>query len=174
MIEEVNSEKLKIFLERLGGHYPNKERLILLGGCALNLLGSSRPTLDVDYVGDDLKKGPLDRFLEEIARELHLDIDAVPIEKFLPVTVEDMEGCLPFGKFGEIDVFILNPYLIAFSKIERGFDTDIEDVLFLMKNNYVESETMRIKIQKILLQANKFDIDSNSVLTHWTDILNQL
>jgi hypothetical protein len=46
----------------LGSQYPDKDRLILLGGCELNLLGSSRPTLDVDYVGDDLKKGTFDRF----------------------------------------------------------------------------------------------------------------
>jgi hypothetical protein len=125
MIEEINSEKLKIFLEMLGLNYPQKEQLILSGGCALNLLGSSRPTLDIDYVGDDLGKGTSDRFLEETAQNLKLDIEAVPIEKFLPVTVEDMDGCLPFGKFGEIDVLILNPYIIAFSKVERGFDTDI-------------------------------------------------
>lgn len=34
MIEEVNSEKLKNFLEMIGLNYPHKERLILLGGCA--------------------------------------------------------------------------------------------------------------------------------------------
>lgn len=57
-------------------------------------------------------------------------------------------------KFGEIDVFILNPYLIAFSKVERGFDTDIEDVIFLIKNKYIETEIMTTRIRKTLLQAN--------------------
>lgn len=40
MTAEVSSERLIKFLELLGLHYSNKERLILLGGCALNLLGS--------------------------------------------------------------------------------------------------------------------------------------
>ncbi|MBW6474804.1 MAG: hypothetical protein K0B14_16875 [Anaerolineaceae bacterium] len=174
MIGKVSSAKLRIFFEMLGKQYPDKEQLILLGGCALNLLGSSRPTLDVDYVGDDLKKGAFDRFLEEVAQKLHLDIEAVPIAKFLPVTTEDMEGCLTFGKFGEIDVFILNPYLIAISKVERGFDTDIEDVIFLIKNKYVDTDIMTTRIHKTLLQAHKFDINRNSVMNHWHDILQQL
>ncbi len=174
MIEEVSSEKLIFFLETLGRQYPDKDQLILLGGCALHLLGSSRPTLDVDYVGDDLKKGTFDRFLEEVAQKLQLDVEAVPIENFLPVTVEDMEGCLLFGKFGEIEVFILNPYIIAFSKVERGFDTDIEDVIFLINNKYIEPEIMTTRIRNTLLQANKYDIDGNSVMNHWHDILQQL
>lgn len=128
----------------------------------------------IDYVGDDLEKRTFDRVLEEIAQKLKLDIEAVPIEKFLPVTVEDMDACLPFGKFGEIDVLILNPYIIGFSKVERGFDTDIEDVIFLIKNKYIESEIMTTRIRNILLQANKFDIDRNSVMNHWRDILQQL
>ncbi len=174
MIEEVNSEKLKIFLEMLGLNYPHKEQLILLGGCALNLLGSSRPTLDIDYVGDDLGKGTFDLILEEIAQKLKLDIEAVPIEKFLPVTVEDMNECLPFGKFGEVEVLILNPYIIAFSKVERGFDTDIEDVIFLIKTKYIDTEIMTSRIRNTLLKANKYDIDKNSVINHWNDILQQL
>jgi hypothetical protein len=174
MTAEVSSERLIKFLELLGLHYSNKERLILLGGCALNLLGSGRPTLDIDYVGNDLIKGKFDFYLEEVAHKLQMDIEAVPIEKFLPVTREDMEGCLAFGKFGEIDVYILNPYIIAFSKVERGFDTDIEDVLFLIKNKFIEPEILTFRIGNILMQANKFDIDRNSVMNHWHDILRQL
>ena len=174
MIEEVDNEKLKNFLEMIGLNYPHNERLILLGGCALNLLGSNRPTLDIDYIGDDLGKGTFDLFLEETAQKLKLDIEAVPIEKFLPVTVDDMDECLPFGKFGEIDVLILNPYIIAFSKVERGFDTDIEDVIFLIRNKYIETEIMTSRIRDTLLQANKYDIDKNSVINHWHDILQQL
>jgi hypothetical protein len=41
MIEKVSSAKLRIFFDMLGSQYPDKDRLILLGGCALNLLGSS-------------------------------------------------------------------------------------------------------------------------------------
>jgi len=51
MREAISNNKLKTFLEILGSKYQKKDKLILLGGCALNLLGSNRPTLDVDYVG---------------------------------------------------------------------------------------------------------------------------
>jgi len=173
MREAISNNKLKTFLEILGSKYQKKDKLILLGGCALNLLGSNRPTLDVDYVGDDINIRPFDKFIEEIAHTLNLDIEAVPIDKFLPINENDLADCLFFGKFGEIDVFILNPYIIAFSKVERGFDTDIEDVLFLIENNYIDLEVMKIRINSILLQSKEYDIDHNSVQNHWKDVLRQ-
>jgi hypothetical protein len=34
------------------------------------------------------------------------------------------------GQYGSIEVYTYDPYSIALSKIARGFETDIQDVLF--------------------------------------------
>ncbi len=44
---------LQLFLQRVGEQIADPASLYLIGGAALRLLGSPRPTLDVDYVGPD-------------------------------------------------------------------------------------------------------------------------
>jgi hypothetical protein len=50
-MEFVDTLQIRTFLEEVGKRYPQAAQLILLGGSALCLLGSSRPTLDIDYYG---------------------------------------------------------------------------------------------------------------------------
>ena len=68
----VESGQIRAFLEELGRRYSNPAELVLIGGSALCLLGSPRPTLDIDYVGDDLNKDDLQQVMEQIAREMNL------------------------------------------------------------------------------------------------------
>ena len=51
---EIDSDQINVFLTALGKRYSRRTKLILLGGSALCLLGSARPTVDIDYVGNDL------------------------------------------------------------------------------------------------------------------------
>lgn len=53
---EIDRDQIKAFLESLGERYKRPAKLILLGRSALCLLGNPRPTVDIDYVGDDLQK----------------------------------------------------------------------------------------------------------------------
>ncbi|MCL4831458.1 MAG: hypothetical protein KJZ86_03420 [Caldilineaceae bacterium] len=68
----ITSDQIQSFLTELGSRYPQQATLTLLGGSALCLLGSERPTLDIDYVGDDLRKSELQR-----AGEFSMDAQAV-------------------------------------------------------------------------------------------------
>jgi hypothetical protein len=170
----INSEKINNFLEELGKLSLGKDSLILLGGSALCLLGSDRSTLDIDYVGDDLKKTPLDKLLLDIANKMQLDIEAVPIEKFIPISTHDFNNNLHFGSFGEIEVFILNPYIIAMTKLDRGFETDIEDIVFLLGKGIINLQILEQKMNSILHRAKEFDIDSKELHNHWQDLLLQL
>jgi len=54
----------------LGKRYAREATLLLLGGSALCLLGSPRPTLDIDYVGDDLNKNELQQLIDLGAFEM--------------------------------------------------------------------------------------------------------
>lgn len=50
-MESISSSQLDSFLTEIGERYNTPATLVLLGGSALCLLGSERPTFDVDYVG---------------------------------------------------------------------------------------------------------------------------
>ncbi len=162
----LESSQIRSFLEAVGKRYPYFARLYLLGGSALCLLGSPRPTLDIDYIGDDLKKSDLQNIMEETAREMGLDVDAVPIERFLPVPAGGYQRSLPVGKFGKIEVYIFDPYSIALSKIDRGFDTDIDDVVFLLQRGLINMEELERITQISIKRAHAFDMDPAEMSAH--------
>lgn len=60
-MEAIAAEQINAFLTELGARHRLPATLVWLGGSALCLLGSGRPTLDIDYVGDDLYENELQR-----------------------------------------------------------------------------------------------------------------
>ncbi|MEZ4859722.1 MAG: DUF6036 family nucleotidyltransferase [Caldilineaceae bacterium] len=120
---EITVARVRAFLTEVGRQYQQPATLLLLGGSALCLLGSTRATLDIDYVGHDLQKDALQRVIDLVAEEMQLDVEAVPIEEFVPLPEDAQARQLPFGEFGAIEVFILDPYTIALSKLDLALTT---------------------------------------------------
>ncbi len=165
----VTRQDIREFLERLGKRYPKPATLHLLGGSALILLGSSRDTLDIDYVGDDIQKNEFQETLEKVAEELELETEAVPIERFIPLPEGSEQRKIHIGQFGKVNVYITDPYAIALSKLDRGKDTDLEDLVFLIQNNQIELEELEEMLMKALPLAGKFDFHPD-ILTHLQDL----
>src|SRR5260221_3971898 len=155
----LESKQILAFLESLGKRYPRPARLTVLGGSALCMLGSPRPTLDIDYVGDDLKKDELQKIMDEIALEMGLDVDAVPIHGFLPLPAGGEERTIHYGTFGQVKVSIIDPYLIALRKVERGFDTDIDDILFLIRHGQITFAQLEKVVKDSLTRGKEFDMN---------------
>jgi hypothetical protein len=170
----MESDLIRAFLISLGKRHPHSEKLYLLGGSALCLLGSPRPTLDIDYIGDDLKKDELQLAIEEIGREMGLAVEPVPITRFIPIPEGEGTRSLFIDRFGNIDVYIYDPYAIALSKIDRGFDTDLDDVVFLVKTGHVDVNELEKIIDNALPQAHEFDMNPQEVLAHFRELRNRL
>jgi hypothetical protein len=169
-MEFIDTLQIRTFLAEVGKRYPQAAQLILLGGSALCLLGSSRPTLDIDYVGNDLRKNELQQLIDLIAQEMQLEIEAVPIDEFVPVPADAQSRWLPVGRFGLIDVFIMDPYTIALSKLDRGFDTDIEDILFLLHQKLITFEQLELVTAIALEKAKEFALVSANVQAHLEEV----
>lgn len=88
----ISAEHIHQFLAELAARYTRPATLLLLGGGALCLLGSERPTADIDYVGDDLRKNELQQIIDQLAEELQLIIDPVPISQFVPIPATQIDG----------------------------------------------------------------------------------
>ena len=173
-MDAIATQQLKSFLAAVGARYPRPATLVLLGGSALCLLGSHRPTLDIDYVGDDLHKNELQNTIEQISQELRIPVDAVPIEQFLPVPTGANERRLLIGQFGNLEVYVLDPYTIALSKLDRGFDTDIEDILFLIRQSLITTDQLESVAVDALRQASRFDLNTGAIRTHLQTVRNLL
>jgi hypothetical protein len=121
--------ELQTALTQLGERLPPASRL--------TLLGSPRLTVDIDFVGDDVNPNELHRQIIQIARELKIQVEPVPIERFIPLPKGSEERAIPIAQFGNLNVYVADPYSIALSKIDRGLDSDLEDLVFLIQRNHI-------------------------------------
>ena len=159
-MEPITVTNLKAFLQRLGERYPHPATLYLLGGSALCLLGSPRTTVDVDYTFD-VEPEEAARFqatLAELAAEMRLDLDDVPLAEFIPLPPAAHERRQLVGRFGQLAVYVFDPYSIALSKIARGFEADLEDVIFLWREGLIEFDELEHHFRAVLPRAAKADI----------------
>ena len=78
-----------------------------------------------------------------------------------------------FGSLATIEVFVADPYGIALSKLDRGFDTDIEDIVFLFQSQHIITDEFERMVQGVLPQANKYDLNPD-IREHLQELRNRL
>lgn len=169
----MDKTKLESILTILGEQVPSGSRLFLLGGSALTLLGSPRPSLDIDFWGDDVNPNELHQIILNKAKEIKLQIDAVPIERFIPLPEGNEKRSIYIGQFANLEIYVIDPYSIAFSKIDRGLFTDFDDIVFLIKNNHITLEELENIVQKSISKAGKFDLHPD-ILSHLQELKSRL
>ncbi len=159
-MEPITAANLRLFLQRLGERYQDPAEIYLLGGGALCLLGNPRVTLDVDYTTDMAAEDTarLQAVLAELAAEMQLDVEDVPVAEFVPLPPGAWERRRAVGRFGQLEVYIFDPYTIALSKIARGFEADLEDVLFMLGENLVEFAELERLFEQVLPGSAEADI----------------
>lgn len=165
-MESISVNQIDSFPTAIGERYNTPATLVILGGSALCLLGSERPTFDIDYVGHDLRKNDLQQIVEQVAQELRVPVEAVPIDEFVPIAQGADDRRLFIGQFGFIDVFVLDPYTIALSKLDRGLESDIEDILFLIHRSYITIEQLDQIVMNALAHASEFNMIAADVRAH--------
>ena len=156
-MESVTSRSLEDFLKKLGAKVADEATFYLLGGSALCLLGSPRETLDVDYFVEE-PAAKTETLITELAAELHMDMESVPIAEFVPLPPDVNKRHRGVGRYGQVDVYIYDLYTIALSKIARGFESDLEDVVFLLKRGLIDLKILEHYFEIVLPKADSADI----------------
>jgi hypothetical protein len=151
---------LQRFLGSLGERFPDPGDLYLLGGSALCLLGSPRATVDIDYTfePEGTTAARFEAAVDELAAQMHLDVEAVPIAQFVPLPPQAYERRRWVGRYGQLTVYVFDPYTIALSKIARGFEADLEDVMFMLGEGLIEFGQLERHFRTVLPNAPKADI----------------
>ena len=171
-MEPVSVKAIELFLEKLGKDFQHPADLYLLGGTALLLLGNPRVTQDVDYA---CKLNPAEAqafqaAIEKIAAEMKLDFELVPLSEFIPLP-SGAEGRRRFwGRYGQVEVYLYDLYSIALSKIARGFEADIEDVLFLLRQGLIEFEQLEQLFTSVLPRAAQADIVPQEYVAYFDEL----
>lgn len=138
------------------------------------LLGSPRLTIDIDFVGDDISPSELHKTILQIAKEQRIYMEPVAIERFIPLPDGSEERTIRIGQFGNLEVFVADPYSIALSKLDRGFDTDFDDLVFLVRQNLVEIQLLERMTEISLSRAREFDMNPTEVLGHLQELKNRI
>jgi len=76
----------------------------------------------------------------QAAKELQVHVETVPLDRFIPLPPEGTRRNIYIGQFGNLEVFAADPYSIALSKLDRGFDTDIENIVFLIQSQPINMD----------------------------------
>jgi hypothetical protein len=156
----LTADDIRTFLKQLGARYPHAATLYLLGGSAICLLGNPRPTVDLDYATDfTTSAAPLREAMRAVAEEMELDLEEVAFKEFIPLPNGAAQRHKRMGQFGQLEVYVFDPYSIALSKIARGFETDLEDVVFLLRRKLIALKELEAMVQVALPRAREFDID---------------
>ena len=163
---ELSEQRLRAFLATVGNRATSLAVLVLLGGSGLSLLGNHRLTLDIDYDGEESTVDEFRALLEHVAAEMHIELEAVPLHRFIPLPPDADNRHIPVGRFGNLQVFVFDPYSIALSKLDRGFDSDIEDVVFLLRRGFVEIGALDAMITGAADSAAPYDLNLRQMRVH--------
>lgn len=146
-------EQLTHFFTRLGERYGRPATLYLFGGSALLWLGSPRTTVDVD-IALAAPNAELRHAVTEVAAELSLDVEESVPADFMPLPAGYERRHQRLGDFGSLTVMLFDPYSVAVMKIDRAFESDLEDVRFLLAAGHITLDTLALLIEDV---ARRYD-----------------
>ncbi len=140
-MNSLTPERLTQFFEQVAQRHKQPANLYIFGGSALLLIGGRRNTGDIDFT-IEVSDRELRKAIEQVAVELGLDAEESVPAKFMPLPPDSEHRHRLIGTFGKLQVFVFDLYSIALMKIDRAFETDIEDVRFLLNQSLIDLITL--------------------------------
>jgi hypothetical protein len=139
-----NRPRIELFLRRLGERFRQPGRVYLVGGTTMVFEGFRAQSLDIDLTFD---VAPADhtrmvQTIRELKEELALNVEQVSPGDFIPLPNGYRERAVFIARFGQLDVFHFDLYSTALSKIARGTEEDLSDVLALLRAGHIEMERL--------------------------------
>ncbi len=133
-------QRNELFLQRLGRRFTRPGRLYLSGSTTMVNESFRQKTLDIEITFEvaDEHHGAFVAAVRDLKEQLSLNIEEASPAEFIPLPSGHQERSQYIGRYGQLDVFHFDLYSIALSKIERGTESDSEDVLTLLDSGRLE------------------------------------
>ncbi|HEX3624619.1 MAG TPA: DUF6036 family nucleotidyltransferase [Verrucomicrobiae bacterium] len=142
MRSEASKSKIEDFMAAVGKRVAGEGSIYLAGGATAVLHGWRAMTIDVDLKPDPEPRG----FFEALAvlkNELDINVELACPDQFIPAIPGWRERSLFIGQYGAIKFFHYDPYGQALSKLHRGHDRDLHDVLSMLKDGMIQTGRLR-------------------------------
>jgi hypothetical protein len=116
--------------------------MYLTGGATAVLEGWRESTIDVDVLFEP-EDDALLRRIAELKQTLDINVELASPLDFVPELPEWRERSPSVFTEGNVAVHHFDPYSQALSKIERGFELDLEDVGAMLERGLVDRDRAR-------------------------------
>lgn len=97
---------------------------------------------------------------------MDLDIEAVPYRERIPLSSNTESRHIHVGKYGAVEVYVFDPYGMALGKLDRGFVSDLEDSVFMVKHNLLNLSEFEKLVQEAIPRALEFDMNPKQMQKH--------
>ena len=163
--EEVDRQRIEQFLSALGRRFTRPGRIYLVGGTTLVWERLRSQTIDIDLTYDVSPEdtGEFTRTIQALKRELAINVEEVSPGDFIPLPAGYRERSLFIGRFGSLEVFHFDLYSTALSKIERGRDEDLSDVLTLLKTSRIDMAQLAACFEDILPRVETHSLKGDPI-----------
>lgn len=163
--ETVDRPRLEALLRALGDSFRHPARLYLSGGEGLIWRGLRGTTQDVD-ISYDVAPANHDawiRALRELKEKLSINIEEAQPAHFIPVPPGAESRAEFIGRYGSVDVFLLDPYSVALSKLERGHGRDMADARAMLSAAVIDPGELRRHFDAILPEYERRSVRADPV-----------
>lgn len=162
MRERADSERIRAFLHELGRRGRVAGRVYLTGGATAVLEGWRDSTIDVDLRFEPDNDALL-QTLPELKELLDLNVELASPPDFIP----ELPGWRDRSPFvvreGSLDVHHFDLYSQALSKVERGFEQDLDDVRAMIESGLVDARLALELFARITADLYRYPaIDANA------------
>lgn len=147
----------KVFSQNIKGLCAEKIKVILTGAAAGNLMGGVRPSIDIDFCLEYNNKyaQDIESAIKQASKVTGIAVNfSEDIDRWSQITYLDYKRHYkPYKRFGNIEVAVLAPAYWAIGKIARYIDTDVDDLIKVLKENFVSPNALAKLLGKALLES---------------------
>jgi len=174
----VDRYRIEQFLKRLGEQFHKPGRVYLVGGTTMVFEGFRAQSLDIDLTFEVAPSdhGAMIQAIRELKDQLALNVEEVSPGDFIPLAEGYRERAVFINRYGQIDVYHFDLYATALSKIARGTEEDLNDVLALLQAKRVDMVLLekyfaeirpRVATESLKQDLNQFDRNFQAVRRLW-------
>ena len=165
MRQQVDRQRIELFLQKIGRLFTRPGRIYLVGGTTMVYEGYRQYTLDI-YISFEVADDDHSAFVSavrELKETLALNIEEASPADFIPLPSGNKERSQFIGRYGQLDVFHYDLFSTALSKIERGIESDFEDVLLLLQSGRLVSSRLADCFEEIMTRYAEASLKQDPV-----------
>ncbi len=148
MRSDTNLEKIRNLMRELGLKAKGPGKIYLTGGASAVLFGWRNSTVDVDLKLEPEPRGIFDA-IRDLKDKLDINIELASPDLFIPPIPGWEERSPHITDYNSVQFYHFDFYGQALSKIERGHERDLNDVVAMLKLELIDKELIWKYFQEI-------------------------